>query len=123
MATDDIPVVHKRIFKVRYFTRDDPETQGATLTGDAIEHEGELWLVPAWTDSKDEAWSAPIRLVSLSAPPAGPHLTKIEIQNLGADYLLNYPIPIADFQNLSAPQTDHGFVVIEKPFLKILRPH
>ena len=111
----------KRIFKVLFFTCDDPETQGTIQKGDAIEHEGQLWLVPLWLQSKDEAWSMPMRLVCLSAPPMGTQLQESDLD--AADFLLNYPIPIADLQNESPPKTDHGFVVIEKPPLKIARPH
>jgi len=89
--------------------------------GDAIEHEGQIWLVPVWLESKTEAWSAPLRLICISAPPAGLQLQKIEHEK--ADYNLNYPIPLADFLNEAPPETDHEFMVIERPALKIGHPH
>lgn len=113
--------VHKRILKVMYFTRDDPNTMGNILKGDAIEHEGKIWFVPLWLDSKEESWTMPLRLICLSEPPAGPHLQKMDGDQ--ADYLLNFPIPISDFENVSEPQTEHGFEVLERPALKILRAH
>lgn len=122
MAGKEPTPEHKRIFKVLLYTRDDPETQGSILTGEAIEHEGQLWLVPLWLDAIDEAWSTPARLVCLSAPPLAQHLEKVE-GFAPADYLLNYPIPIADIQNDDPPQTEHELVVVERPALKVLRPH
>lgn len=121
MTSNEPPAQHKQIFKVLFFTKDDPKTEGTIQIGDAIEHEGHFWLVPIWLEAKEEAWSAPMRLVCLSAPPAAAHFEKMEADH--ADYLLNYPIPIADFLNEDPPETDHGFVVIERPSLKLLRPH
>ena len=60
MVGKEPPAQHKRIFKVTFYSRDDPATKGGILRGEAIEHEGQLWLVPLWLDSKDEAWSVPI---------------------------------------------------------------
>ncbi len=122
MAKDEPDAQHKRILKVLFFTCNDPETQGTIQKGDAIEHEGHIWLVPIWLDSKTGAWSAPLRLVCLSAFPMGAQLQKLESHE-EADFLLNYPIPISDFQKETPPETEHGFQVIEKPSLKIARPH
>lgn len=122
MVGNESPTQHKRIYKVLLFTCDDPETKGTIQKGDAIEHEGKLWLVPLWLDSIGESWSMPARLICLSEPPAAVHLQGSGGFQ-GADYLLNYPIPIADLGNDDPPETDHGFVVIERPDLKIVRPH
>ncbi len=120
MTGNESLVQHKHIFKVLFFTRDDPETEGTIQKGDAIEHEGQIWLLPTWLISKDGAWSVPIRLVSLSALPMAAGFQKLD-NTAEADYLLNYPIPIADFRNESPPETDHEFTMLERPSLKIAR--
>jgi hypothetical protein len=122
MAGNEPPVVQKRIFKVMFFTRDDPVTHGTIQKGDAIEHEKRIWLVPEWLVAIDEAWKAPLRLVCLSEPPIGANLQKTEGFD-GAEYLLNFPIPIAAFRGEAPPKNKHGFLVIERPALKIARPN
>lgn len=113
---------YRRVFKILFYSRDDPETVGAILKGDAIEHEGRLWFVPMWYDSKEEAWSVPLRLVCLSTPEIVVCLQKL-VDDPKADFLLNYPIPIADLSKETAPEKSSEFLVIERPPLKILKAH
>lgn len=122
MSDQEPPVEHKRIYTVAIFTRDDPETQGQILKGQAIEHEGQLWLVPLWLDHPDKGWSIPARIINLSAPPLGVQLQETAGME-GMDYLLNYPLPIADLRNETAPEIEHEFEVIERPAIKVARPH
>jgi hypothetical protein len=55
---------------------------------EAIEHEGQNWLVPQWLENPAEGWRTPERLVSLTGiphqppdPPGLPH------------FVVNEPIP------------------------------
>lgn len=122
MTRDEALSEYKRIHKILLFTRDDPETQGALMTGEAIEHEGKLWLVICWLDHTDQAISVPARLVCLSEPPAvARRLQKSQLPN--ADYTLNHPIPIAALRLEKDPQTGDEFVVLDRPNLRVRRPH
>lgn len=119
MVQNQPPVRQRKIFKVLFFTRDHPPTDGTIQIGEAIEHAGHIWLVPLWHPASDGAGSVPARLVRLSGRPAGRMLEKL--RGGRADYLLKYPLPLGDFLGEAPPRTPHGFTVIEKPSLKIVR--
>jgi hypothetical protein len=100
-----------------YVTSDD----GYTYLIDTIEHEGYLWLVPAWLDAPYQQMRKPARIIRLD---------KHKLQNLGVEpqtqqhlYRLADPLPKAVLDRGAVHQSkpDTPLVVVEAPELMIRR--
>jgi hypothetical protein len=85
-------------------------TDGQILYVDTIEYEGELWLVPEWTESRDEGWSKPVRMVCLS------RLRHHGESGKGhPDFVLDDPIPKAVLFGPTPPSLGGAYRVVEHP--------
>ena len=100
-----------------YVTSDD----GYTYLIDTIEHEGYLWLVPAWLDAPYQQMRKPARLIRLD---------KHKLQNLGIEaqthqhlYRLADQLPkaVLDGGEVHESKPDTPLVVVEAPELMIRR--
>ena len=79
---------------------------------DTIRHEGKLWLVPEWFDNPKAGWRKPVRIVCMNGlphqeTPGGP-----------TDFVLNAGIPKSVFDDPAQPQSESGYLVIERPDIR-----
>lgn len=81
---------------------------------DTIEHEGKLWLVPAWTRSPIPGTLRPLRIICLDGLPMQPPDTRKGPRDY--DRVLTQPL---DKDTLEGG-TSQGLVVVEKP--DMIRP-
>lgn len=88
-----------------------------TMKGDALEHEGRLWLVVQWFGNPAEGPAKPRRLIELDQFQVQrfPHATQF------GNGVVGYPIPkgLLDFPIPS--QLAGKFVVLEEPDITILK--
>ena len=90
---------------------------GEIYKADTIEHEGKMWLVPQWLEAPSEGWKIPERIVLLDSLP--------HQKTLGSsfgDFVLNSPIPKAVFDGPIQQLQGSGFVVVERPDIRIPIP-
>jgi hypothetical protein len=93
---------------------------GTVAVCTAVEHQGQIWIVPKWMPLPDEGYATPERMILLdqfrherSDPPEdGPHLLD------GADFRLLDPIPRALFDGVLSPALREKFVVLEPTDLR-----
>lgn len=101
-----------KIYKSAVFFADDQS--GSIYHMDTIEYQGKFWLVPMWLESPSEGISMPARIVSLET---------LQHQKLlrspTGDFCVNQPISKDVLDGL---KTEAGYVVIEKPNIRILIP-
>ncbi len=81
---------------------------------DTIEYDGHLWLVPEWLDNQDEGTTTPVRIVR----PIRQGFVKTRPSET-ADYHLTDPIPKGVLSGLIPPESEHAFLVIEHPRIRI----
>ena len=95
--------------------------EGYTYLIDTIEHEGYLWLVPAWLDAPYQQMRKPARIIRLD---------KHKLQNLGVEpqthqhlYRLADQLPKAVLDGGAVQQSkpDTPLIVVEAPELMIRR--
>lgn len=88
---------------------------GTVYTCDTIEHEGQLWLVPIWTEPPAPEKTKPARIILLDSLP---HQTLDKM--FGPHHIvLNVPIPKAVLDGRTPPEQAHGFVVKDWPDITI----
>ena len=100
-----------RLFKVIGQLQD-----GTVAVCTAVEHQGQIWIVPKWLSLPDEGYATPERMILLdqfrherSDPPEeGPDLLD------GADFRLLDPIPRALFDGALSPALREQFVVLDQ---------
>jgi hypothetical protein len=89
------------------------------FTISAIEHEGKLWLVPHWLESKELGLIMPARIISLE---------NLQVQdlrnmpNLPTDFSVGKPIPKAVFDGRVEQPEAAGYVVVERPPIRFRKP-
>lgn len=85
-------------------------------TVDAIEVDGEIWLVPSWLEAPSEGWKKPARIICLSTikhqryPPDA----------AGREFLLTYPIPKSVLEGIRPPKGE--YIVREDPDIRVPIP-
>ena len=87
---------------------------GQIRTCDTIEHEGGLWLVPHWSVAPSQGWKMPTRIIRMDTLP---HQKMPD--SWAQDYVLNGPIPKAVLFCETPPEEAHGFVVIDRPDIRL----
>lgn len=87
--------------------------EGVTQRMDTIEYDGKLWLVPEWTESRDEGWSRPVRIVHPRRQRFGP----MNRSRDKVDFFLEYSIPKAVFSGRVPLELRDEYQVLEMPEL------
>lgn len=97
-----------KIFKISVYWDEGPPT---IFIADAIENEGQMWLVPMWHETRDGTKIKPARTIALENLPLQEHRGD-EI----SDYTLNYPLPKALFEQTTPPTgLPDELVVVDLP--------
>ena len=93
------------------------EGETRIMRGDALEHEGRLWLVVQWFGNPVEGLAKPRRLIELDQFQLQrfPQLTQFGNGSVG------YPIPKGLLEFPIPPQLADKFVVLEAPDITVLR--
>jgi hypothetical protein len=81
------------------------------MKGDAIEHEGRLWLVVQWLEHRTEGFAKPRRLIALDAFG----LERFPQPTHFGDAAASTPIPKGLLEFPIAPQLAGRFDVLEQP--------
>ena len=103
----------QKIFQTAVIISGDPDSKGRPFRMDTIEHEGKMWLVPAWIDLRTEGYSMPVRIVCLDTLGYRPSRMK------SLDFLLNDPISKAVLDGQIPPQAEADYLVVERPDIKV----
>jgi hypothetical protein len=74
------------------------EGDAALYQCSAIEHEGEVWLVPKWIPSPSEGYALPERMISLR------RYRHQMFENRSGDLLINIPVPRALIDGPLSPE-------------------
>ena len=84
---------------------------------DAIEYEGEMWLVPVWIESPSAGWKKPERIVRL-------HPKRFQRMPPGsqADFFVPLPIPKAVLSGHVPSELSAEYKVVEAPQIQIEIP-
>ena len=88
------------------------EGDAALYQCSAIEHEGEVWLVPNWIPSPAEGYAIPERMIPLR------RFRHQMFENRSGDLLINIPVPRAVIDGPLSPELKAQFGVREGPQLK-----
>jgi len=81
---------------------------GTIISGDVIEHEGKLWLVPGWYKGPSKDTWRPARIICLHEMP----VSKAGPQYPAVDLILSAPLSTEILDGLKASQSP---LVIEQP--------
>lgn len=84
---------------------------------DAIEHEGQVWLVPEWLDFHAEGVTMPARIVSLATIPHD------RTSVAGMEIVVSFPVPAAVFFGSLREDAERSYTVIERPDIRLLVRH
>jgi hypothetical protein len=87
------------------------------MKGDALEHEGRLWLVVQWLGNPAEGRAKPRRLIELDQF----QLQRFPQTTQFGDGAVGYPIPKGLLDFPIPPQLAGRFIVLEEPDITILR--
>lgn len=91
-------------------------TESGLEEGDAIEHEGKLWLVPEWLDYLEKGIAKPARIVRFDLLPHQ------KASLLGCDYVLNFQVPKDVLEGRSRFEGGISFEVVEAPDIQVRIP-
>ena len=91
-------------------------TDGAEiLEMNAIEFEGQLWLVPEWLENQDERWSTPTRIIALDP-------SQYQGSSSSGRYIVSRPIPKSVLAGRVPPELAGRYRVVERPDIRIPWP-
>jgi hypothetical protein len=88
------------------------EGDAALYQCSAIEHEGEVWLVPNWLPSPTEGYAIPERMIPLR------RFRHHIFESRSGDLLINIPVPRVLIDGPLSPELTAQFDVLEPPQLK-----
>lgn len=83
-------------------------------TMDAIEHNGEFWLVPEWIEAHNKELKMPVRIIRLWGLEH-----QVTIGGPFGDFVVANPIPKAVLNGQIPPELERAYTVIERPDIRI----
>ena len=93
-----------------------PRDDGSQLVCDTIQHNGKLWLAPAWLDEPSRPYRRPARLIGMSGLKYRSMPLRSEV-----DFVMQHPVPDAVLQGRVQDTLAAPFVVIERPDVRIMK--
>jgi hypothetical protein len=92
-------------------------TERSMIRLEVMEHDGALWLVTGWATHKHRPIKRPIRLVKMT----GLEFETLDAGQMGADFLLNKPIPRAVLDGAASAEeaAAKGFTVLDTPEIEV----
>ena len=93
-----------------------PRGDGSQRVCDTIQHEGKLWLAPAWLDEPTKPYSRPARLIGMSGLRYRSMPMRSEV-----DFVMEHPVPDAVLEGRVQGAQTAPFVILERPDVRILK--
>ena len=93
-----------------------PREDGSQLVCDTIQHNGKLWLAPAWLEEASKPYSRPARLIGMSGLKYRSMPMRSEV-----DFVVEHPLPDAVLQGRAQGLEAETFVVLERPDVRIMK--
>jgi hypothetical protein len=93
-----------------------PRDDGSQLVCDTIQHEGKLWLAPAWREEAAKPYARPTRLIGMSGLKYRSMPMRSEV-----DFVMEHPVPEAVLQGRVQDEQAAPFVILEQPDVRILK--
>ena len=100
---------------MRLYRTSIPREDGSVFVCDTIQHDGKMWLSPAWLEEPSKPYSKPARLIGMSGLKYRSMPMKSEV-----DFIMEHPIPDAILQGRVPSDRTAPFVVLESPDIRIL---
>ena len=93
-----------------------PRDDGSQIVCDTIQHDGKLWLAPAWLDESSKPYCRPVRLIGMS----GLRYRSMPLRS-EADFVVEHPVPQAILEGHVQGKQAEPFVVLERPDVRIMK--
>jgi len=93
-----------------------PGADGSQVVCDTIQHEGKLWLAPAWLDEPSKSYRRPARLIGMSGLKYRSMPLRSEV-----DFVMEHPVPDAVLQGRVQDEEAAPFVILEGPDVRIMK--
>ena len=87
---------------------------GSQRVCDTIQHDGKLWLVPAWVDDASQPYSRPVRLIGMS----GLKYWSMPMHS-AVDFVVEDRVPEAILQGTALTEPEVPYVILERPDVRI----
>ena len=93
-----------------------PSDDGSHRVCDTIQHDGKLWLAPAWLDESAKAYRRPARLIGMNG-------LKYRSMPMGGnvDFVMEHPVPDAILQGRVQGAEAEPFTVLERPDVRVVK--
>lgn len=93
-----------------------PRGDGSQLVCDTIQHEGKLWLAPAWLEEAAKPYSRPARLIGMSGLKYRSMPMRSEV-----DFVMEHSVPEAVLEGRVQGAQTAPFIILERPDVRILK--
>jgi hypothetical protein len=93
-----------------------PRGDGSQLVCDTIQHDGKLWLAPAWLEETTKPYSRPARLIGMSGLKYRSMPMRSEV-----DFVMEHLVPEAVLEGRVQGVQTSPFVILERPDVRILK--
>jgi hypothetical protein len=93
-----------------------PRGDGSQLVCDTIQHEGKLWLAPAWLEEATKPYSRPVRLIGMSGLKYRSMPMRSEV-----DFVMEHPVPEAVLEGRVQGAQTAPFIILERPDVRNLK--
>jgi hypothetical protein len=93
-----------------------PRADGSQLVCDTIQHDGKLWLAPAWLEEASKPYSRPARLIGMSGLKYRSMPMRSEV-----DFVMEHPVPEAVLEGRVRGAQTAPFLILERPDVRILK--
>lgn len=91
-------------------------SEGGLFLIDTIEYEGELWLVPEWTDNPTTKRSKPVRIICLTYLPVVP------APDGSGNFRLGGTLPKSVLDGHAPPGQEERYYIVENPEIEVDTP-
>lgn len=93
-----------------------PRDDGSRLVCDTIQHDGKLWLAPAWLEDPSRPYRRPARLIGMNGLKYHSMPLRSEV-----DFVMDHAVPDAVLQGRVRDTLAAPFVVLERPDVRITK--
>ena len=91
-----------------------PRDDGSQVMCDTIQHDGRLWLAPAWLDDPGKPYSKPARIIGMN----GLKYRSMPLRG-DVDFVMEHGVPDAVLEGRVSGADAAPFVILERPDIRI----
>jgi hypothetical protein len=91
-----------------------PRDDGSQFVCDTIQHDGKLWLAPAWVEDPAKPYSRPARIIGMS----GLKYRSMPLRG-DVDFVMEQPVPDSVLHGGAHGDETTPFVILEQPDIRI----